>query len=252
MGRQFRNRDWNDPKWQDHMQKFQAQRQKGKALFGIGIAIGGLLWLLGTIFHYNFDWDLNWPFFLIGIGLLIGMKNNFQNSAWWILCLIGSAYLVKIHAPRFEDYLWPSIMVAAGLFIAFKPRRKLCYDKVKVEGKVNPNNTFNLDVTFGGRKEIITAKDFKGGSASITFGGAELSFMQCEMADETAVLDVKVAFGGLEIIIPSHWQVQNEVNPAFGNVEDERTIQTNLNAENRKTLILRGTCSFGSVEIKSY
>lgn len=248
----FRNHDWNDPQWKENMQQFQADRQKGKVMFGIGVALAGAIWLVGTIVHYNFDWEYNWPFFVIGIGILIGLKNNFRNSAWWILVLIGAANLVQIHFPKFENYLWPSVMLAAGLFIAFRPRRKYCYDKNNISGTVNPNNTFNLDVTFGGRKEMITAKDFKGGATTVTFGGCELNFMQCEMAEDTAVLDVKVAFGGLEIIIPSNWHILNEVSPSFGNVEDERSIQPTINSENRKTLILRGTCSFGAVEIKSY
>jgi beta-galactosidase/beta-glucuronidase len=76
--------------------------------------------------------------------------------------------------------------------------------------------------------------------------------MQADIVDSPAILDLKVSFGGVEIIVPSHWHVQNEINPSFGNVEDERNIQTASSLENKKVLILRGTCSFGNVEIKSY
>jgi len=109
-----------------------------------------------------------------------------------------------------------------------------------------------MDITFGGRKEVVTTKDFKGGVVSATFGGVELNFMQADFTGPTAVLDLRVSFGGVEIIVPSNWDIQNEINPSFGNVEDERSMQTPSSPENRKTLILRGNCSFGSVEIKSY
>jgi len=113
------------------------------------------------------------------------------------------------------------------------------------------DNTINIDVTFGGRKEFVTSKDFKGGTISTVFGGCEVNLMQADTTEKTMVLDIKVSFGGVELIVPSHWDIQNEVNPAFGSIEDERTIQT-ATAEDRKTLIIKGSCSFGSVEIKSY
>ena len=57
----------------------------------------------------------------------------------------------------------------------------------------------------------------------------------------------------MELIVPSHWEIQNEIETTLGNVEDHRAIRTGTSStEERKVLILRGSCSFGSVEIKSY
>jgi hypothetical protein len=110
----------------------------------------------------------------------------------------------------------------------------------------------NIDVTFGGHKEIVTSKEFRGGNINATFGGCEINLMQADSSVQPIILDLKVSFSGVEIIVPSHWDLQIEIEPSFGSVEDRRMIRTPNAGEERKTLILRGTCSFGSIEIKSY
>lgn len=113
-------------------------------------------------------------------------------------------------------------------------------------------NMLNIDVTFAGRKEIVTSKDFKGGNINATFGGVEINMVQ---ADGTGpmVLNCTVSFGGVELIVPSHWEIQNEINPTLGSVEDRRAMRMNTTtSEERKVLVLKGNCNFGSIEIKSY
>ena len=248
----FRNGNWDDPQWQAQMSEMMERRQRGRMFFGVAIAAIGILWMLKLTMNLHLPgWMTEWPFMMIVVGILIGVKNNFRNSAWWILCLIGGANLVDDYFHQYNDFILPGALILGGLAIAFRPRRKNnCAPNFKVNNSISAESTLNLDITFGGRKEMITSKDFKSGSVGVTFAGCELNFMQADI-ENTAVLDLKVSFGGVEIIVPSHWHIQNEINPSFGSVDDERSIQTGT-AETRKTLILRGSCSFGSVEIKSY
>ncbi len=256
MRRQYRVRDWNDPNWEAKVKEHMQRRNKNRSFAGIAVAIIGILWMFSIAFKFNFEWDTHWPYVLIIIGILIGIKNNFRNAAWWILILIGGVYLVE-DLPGFynySDYVVPGALVIGGIGLAITKRnhKNDCAPGFKVDNSTSTENNLNLDVTFGGRKEMITSKEFKGGNISVTFGGCELNFMQADIVDSPAILDLKVSFGGVEIIVPSHWHIQNEINPSFGNVEDERNIQTASSVENKKVLILRGNCSFGNVEIKSY
>ena len=109
-----------------------------------------------------------------------------------------------------------------------------------------------VDIVFGGRKEIVTSKDFKGGIVSVTFGGSEINLTQADFTEEQIVLDCRVTFGGVELIVPAHWEIQNNIVPSMGSVEDERMIYTGQTGDVKKKLILQGTCNFGSIEIKSY
>lgn len=191
----------------------------------------------------------------IAIGLLIGIKKRFQNNAWWIFILLGVAYLIpefEIMGTSSSSLVLPAALIIGGFFIiARSGKKKDCTNSIEVV--TNNENTLNLDVTFGGRKEIITSKEFKGGHISATFAGAEINMVQADNKTQPIVLDLKVSFSGIELIVPSHWEIKNDISPTFGGVEDHRSIHTPTPAnEEKRVLILRGTCSFASVEIKSY
>ena len=137
--------------------------------------------------------------------------------------------------------------------MVFRPKKNEPW-KNAMQVVTSNENMLNVDVTFGGRKEIVTSKEFKGGNISATFGGCEINMIQADATEQPMVLNLKVSFGGVELIVPSHWELQNEIEPTFGSVEDHRAIRTSSStiSEVKKVLILKGNCSFGSIEIKSY
>ena len=250
--RDFRRGDWNDPEWQEKVKIHHRNREKNKRFFGLALAVIGLAWMVAIVRNIPLDFDKIWPYLMILMGVLIGLKNNFRNSAWWILVLIGTSNIAEIYFPDHSRLVWAGALVVGGIALALRPMNRPCPPNWKMDKSINNDATINMDITFGGRKEVITNKDFKGGNVAVTFGGCELNFMQADFTGTATTLDLRVSFGGVEIIVPSHWDIQNEINPSFGNIEDERSIQTPTSADNRKTLVLRGNCSFGNVEIKSY
>ncbi|MBL7691658.1 MAG: hypothetical protein JNM41_08685 [Flavipsychrobacter sp.] len=227
-----------------------------RVFFGVALSLIGLglllkaLGILPSFVHFSF------PVILIIIGLMIGIKNNFRNNSWWILMAIGLANAI----PQFEimgrsskHLVWPLMLVIMGLMIAFRPKRKSkCYPQSVINSQITNDNKLMVDIVFGGRKEIVTTKDFKGGIVSVTFGGSEINLTQADFTDEQIVLDCRVTFGGVELIVPAHWEIQNNIVPSMGSVEDERMIYTGQTSDIKKKLILQGTCNFGSIEIKSY
>jgi predicted membrane protein len=232
------------------------RKQRNRMFFGFTIVLIGVLLFLRTI--GVLDWlnlSTTWPLVAMAIGLLLGIKSGFRNNVWWILMIVG----VCNFTPQFQifgkpstHFVWPAIVILGGLAIALKPRRAKCYPQSKISSTVTEEGYVNIDVTFGGKKEIITSKDFRGGAISITFGGGEINLSQADFTAPEITIDVKMSFGGLELIVPSNWEIKNQIVSSFGAVEDERTFRTAPTKENSKTLILTGTCSFGSVEIKSY
>lgn len=252
----MRNRDFysKHPHYHEH-------RQRNRVFFGIALALIGIALMLKTmgILPY-FTLEYSWPIVLIIIGLLIGIKSGFRRNAWWILIAVGVAHVIPqfmIFGKPSSHYIWPAVLITAGVAIALRPRRQPEWPPKRrmgmgMETIISSDSTLNIDVAFGGKKEVVTTKDFKGGAVSVAFAGCELNLAQAEMTDSMAVLEFSVSFGGVEMVVPSHWEIQNEISHSFGSVEDERIIQTATAAENKKTLILRGSCSFGSIEIKSF
>ncbi len=236
---------------------FREHDPRNRVFFGILVALIGTAFLLKTMGLLSyFDLEFSWPVILIIIGTMIGIKNRGRNNAWWILIAIGVANLIpqfRIMGQPSRHFVWPAAMIVGGLLIALRPRKpkKECYPGM-LNSIINTDGNLNIDVTFGGRKEVVTSKDFKGGTVSVTFGGTELNLTQADFTTPSVVLDFHVSFGSVEMIVPSHWEIQNEISPSFGSVDDERTIQTATNNDVKKILILRGNCSFGSIELKSY
>lgn len=236
---------------------FREHDPRNRVFFGLMLALIGIGYLLRVFGILNyFDLESSWPILLIILGILLGVKNRGRRNAWWILILIGAANMIpefKIGHVHSREIVWPMGLVVLGVVIALRPKKNRadCYPGT-TNTFINTEGDLNIDVTFGGRKEVVTSKDFKGGTISVTFGGTELNLTQADFTTPTVALDFHVSFGGVEMVVPSNWEIQNEISPSFGSVEDQRTIQTSNNNETKKILILRGNCSFGSIEIKSY
>lgn len=233
-------------------------RNNGRVVFGTLIAGIGVLILLQMLHILPSIWytfHIGWPVLLIVIGAMLGIKNNFRNNAWWILILVGAFNLIPVFeiadGVTSKRIAWPLLLILAGLAMVFRNKNGR-WHRDRMELVTNGESLLNIDVTFGGRKEIVTSKEFRGGRVSTTFGGAEINLMQADSTEQPIVLEVRVSFGGVEIIVPSHWEVINEIDPSFGSVEDHRHIRMAEPGTERRTLILRGSCSFGSVEVKSY
>ena len=238
----------------------QEGRSKSKISFGLVLVFIGIAFLLktfGWLPHFHFrHW---WPVFMILLGLFIGIQKRFTNNAWWILMLIGSINLIPFFSfyvgeklVTSKDLILPTFLIIGGVIMMFRPKKKCKYGKGKHQLNLVTINTLNTDVVFGGRKEIVTSKDFQGGQVNTTFGGCEINLLQADSTKDNMVLNVRATFGGIEIIVPAHWDVKNEIEPVFGSVEDQRSIRMHeSNIENKKTLILKGSCVFGGIEIKS-
>lgn len=235
----------------------QHPRPKGDKLwFGFALAFVGAMLLVKKLGLFYFSWHSTWPIILIAIGLFIGVQKRFRNHTWWILILIGGAHMIPVFdiaGTTSENLMLPVGLIIAGVAIALRSNRRKNRFTDHMQVVTSTESVLNIDVMFGGRKEIVTSKEFRGGNVSTSFGGAEINLTQADGTVQPMIINLKVFCGGVELIVPSHWELQNEVDPVMGSVEDKRTLHTApAGNEEKKVLILRGTCTCGGVEIKSY
>jgi hypothetical protein len=253
---------------QEHWQQdWEKRRRDGRMTFGIILVAVGLFLILrmfGIFSPIFLSFHFGWPVILVIIGLIIGVKSGFRRNAWWILMLIGGAFMAKPYYPTIlgvptAEIFWPALLVIAGIAVMLRRKDERCEHRWKhhhhhrhTQLLTSDADTVNIDATFGGRKEVITSRNFKGGMIRASFSGVELNLAGAEAGIQPVVLEVYASFAGVEIIIPSHWELQNEIRPTLGSVEDHRVIRTTDTSGERRLLVLRGNCNFGSVEIKSY
>lgn len=261
---------------QNEMEKFGGNKQP-RIWSGLFLVIAGLL-LLGYKMGAPIPgWIFTWPVLLIAIGLIVGLKSNFHNPGSFIMVLIGSIFLIDQQIPgiNFHNYIVPIILIGIGLLFILRPKSHGCDRRYRRWGRMNPpfspvgadpesenfkkkdNSSLTggeeyIDVVavFGSINRNIQSKDFKGGEIVSFMGGAEINFMQADI-QHPIVLEVNTIFGGTKLIIPSNWDVKNEISAVFGGIEDKRNFN-NSTPDTNKRIVLKGSCVFGGIEFANY
>jgi predicted membrane protein len=232
------------------------KHNNGKVMAGVIVLIVGTLLLmrkLGVLFP---NWLLSWPMLLIAIGFYTGFKHQFKNNAWWIVTSIGVFSLLDkffIDMPM-HQYFWPVLIIIIGLTMIFGKKNKK-WDNFDWKDHYDKNAFTSeeyLDSVsiFGGVKKNIVSKDFKGGSVVCVMGGAEINLSQAEINGQVELEMVNI-MGGTKLIVPANWEIKTEVVAVFGSIEDKR-VQQSIIPTGENVLVLRGTCIFGGIDIKSF
>ncbi len=200
------------------------------------------------------NWLFSWPMILIAIGCIMGVKGKFQGIAWFIVTMVGCIFLVGDIVPfdwNLRRFIWPSILILIGIYIIGRSTsKKSQYEKIfSADDSANSDDFIQATTIFSGTNKVILSKNFKGGNVTTVFGGTELNFSQADIEGEV-FLEITTLFAGVEIIVPSSWDVRVDVNTVFGGIEDKRIVPPAI--PSNKTLILKGSCTFGGVDLKSY
>ncbi len=194
-------------------------------------------------------WIFSWEMILIGIGLYAGARRSFQPGGWLVPIAIGTVFLLQDQFLGYEyrHFFWPVVIIGIGVFMILRPKRHKWERGMATE---NSSDDFvDSSVVFGGSKKKVITKNFQGGTIDNFFGGTDLDLMQADF-NGSIVMDFNVAFGGVKLVVPPHWNIRNEVTAILGGIDDKRPL--GQSEDQSKVLILKGTVMFGGLDIKSY
>ena len=226
-----------------------------KILLGVFIIVVGLIALLNNIgLDTGIDyWDF-WPMILIiiGIGKLLQPRQYRNVLGGSIILAIGVLFqlgTLDIIDLAFR-HLWPFILILIGLAIF-----RHGYRRGFTPGTID-SNRINFAAIIGGGEYNYNSQILIGGSATSILGGGTINLTQAEMENETLVIDTFSLMGGVEIIVPKHWDVVIQGTPVMGGMSDKTVhpaaTQSGENqAQTRKRLIVKGIAIMGGVEIKN-
>jgi hypothetical protein len=114
----------------------------------------------------------------------------------------------------------------------------------------NPeDDEFDLVAIYNGLEFKSSAPAFRRGSVMTWFGGGSIDLRDATLDPLGATLRVRALFGGLELIVPETWRVEQHVLALLGGVGDAR--DASLVAEDAPVLRLTGWVAFGGVGITS-
>ena len=248
------------------------RKSDSRVVSGLILLAAGLLLLAYKMGAPVPNWIFTWPVLLITIGFIIGVKSRFHNPGAFIMILVGGIFLVDQNVPglNFHNYIFPALLIGLGLIYILKPKHMWDHKmrrnwenrysrNMPMETNIQTTNSamaednseyIEINAVLGGVKKLILSKNFRGGEINSFMGGSELNLMQADI-QQPVVLEVHNVFGGTKLIIPANWDVRNEVTAIFGGIDDKRSMNAGT-PDAGKTLILKGVCIFGGIEVANY
>jgi predicted membrane protein len=278
----------------DNINDIDQQRRPGNGKVFAGLillVVGSVLLLRQFDFPYFPDWLLSWPMLIIAWGLYVGTKHNFRDGKWFVITVVGLAFLADDNIKFFSvhDLIWPVIIISVGLWLILRRNNQWNQDKWDKKawkkdweqkwdwrnhaGQNPPQPPADNSSTTIPPAEPTKARamgdDYL--DAVSVFGGVKKTILSkaflggeivnifggaeidLTMADieGRVVIDITQVFGGTKIIVPSHWQVVSNLSAVFAGVDDKRLRKTGSGDDN-KILVLEGVSIFAGVDIRSY
>lgn len=118
-------------------------------------------------------------------------------------------------------------------------------------GNADPGDSeFDHVAIFGGVKQRVTVKNFRGGRVLAICGGFEIDLTRADIDGQMAVIDANALMGGGEIRVPDTWVVEFRGVPLLGGYSDE-THQTITDSTTAKRLVIKGIACMGGVVVKN-
>ena len=108
-------------------------------------------------------------------------------------------------------------------------------------------NVISARVQFGSSSKYIHSQNLEKVHLYTSFGSMQVYFDQAQLSPRGAEVIVDCSFGSIELFIPRHWRVINDVHASLGAVEMDNAPPTGSDAP---VITLRGSVSLGAVEIK--
>ena len=212
----------------------------GKLMAGVFFTAAGLLLTADNLDIMDAEPYLElWPALVIAFGVFKLLDARSSKLSAGVVILIG-AWLLALNLDwiRFSVFdLWPLLMIAAG--VGFIVRA------VKGEGETALGSGVAI---FMNRKTVETTKDYRGGNVVAVMGGQTIDLMDADITASPAVLDVFALWGGIEILVPDHWEVISEVTPFMAGFEMKRGRAA---GDPNKRLIIRGAAVMAGIEVKA-
>ncbi|MBI5709398.1 MAG: hypothetical protein HZC42_03715 [Candidatus Eisenbacteria bacterium] len=225
----------------------------GRLIFGLFVIVMGVLFTLDNLGLADAGEILRWwPLALIayGVARLSGFCCRQSAVPGALFTLVGAWLLLhSLGYVRlgFGD-LWPLVLVGLGAAMVGGALRR---SRIAAAGGVpgeDISSTLSAFALWSGSVRKVVSQEFRGGDVTAVMGGHEIDLRAAKMPAGSAVIDLLVWWGGVEIRVPEDWRVSNEAFPFMGGIEDATKAPA---GEVRGTLVLKGLIVMGGVEVKN-
>ncbi len=244
----------NTPQWHNKLNSAVV----ALAFIGAGILILGrnLEWINPAIT----DFFVSWQMIPIIVGVLCLVKRNYLVGS--ILIFLGFyfqlAHTFNVH------FGWPVILIGVGVVMLIRARNGKTnwpFNQRQPDsdthssyfqggGRPTTGDGFIVsDVTFSSARHIVLEPVFKGADLDVTFGALVVDLRRTRLEAPQTLIQLDATFSGVELYIPSTWNVVVEADATLAGFKDKRFLSQPIDLEHK--LIIRGDITFSGVDIKS-
>ncbi|KGG80679.1 hypothetical protein Y919_04710 [Caloranaerobacter azorensis H53214] len=219
----------------------------GKKIFGILLVFIGIFLLLGefgmidiTIGEFISKY---WPSILIVIGVYKLLTDSISKTTGIILIIIGGIFQLR-NSQYFNIFeynlFWPIVIILIGVYVLFSSKDGVW--------KVSSKDTLGVFTLFSSSNNKNISRNFKGGSITVVFGGADVDLREaCISGEQEIKIDVLIVFGEVNICVPEEWNVIVKGTHIFADCND-RVTKNKFDAD-KPTLIISSFVVFGEIKI---
>ncbi|MBP5547294.1 MAG: hypothetical protein J6X58_00195 [Bacteroidales bacterium] len=227
----------------------------GKVICGIAFLLFGIIWILEIFNVISFDYKGWWTIFVI-IPFFIGFFTQ-RHKAFSIIG-IGIGVLLFLSARDIVSWnnFWKLVLcliaIVSGITMIFghKNRRHAKPDGNNTNGMRQENRNGHIihkaNVSFGKRIFEFAGQRFEGAEVQANFGFVAIDLRNADIMDG-AVIEIDCNCAGMEIRVGNDICIKDEVDTSFAGIENNRIEHS---SEGSPTVILKGKCNFGGIEIK--
>jgi predicted membrane protein len=216
----------------------------GPVIIGLVIITFGLTLLAGNLGWVDAQYVLRqlWPIGLIVAGVGVLLQRRHDKSLWGVVLILAGVWAYAQHwiHVNFWAVFGPTLIVLLGSSFIWRSMRD--------PRPVNASDAYISNFTIFSGSELRPTAPFQGADLSALLGGAKLDLLDTTMAEDSATIDVFAFMGGIELRVPSDWDVTIKVASIMGACVDKRRPSA---LPPSKRLIVRGVAMMGGVEIKN-
>jgi Domain of unknown function (DUF5668)/Cell wall-active antibiotics response 4TMS YvqF len=268
--------DWRELRAQARMQRRESMRQwrdqaraarwgrpgPGPIVPGLVLLVIGSAFLLSNLGFFDIRIIRDyWPSLLIvfGLGHLMFPRRGARSMVWSAGLIVMGGLLQAQRLGYIQgnvwEIIWPVWLIFLGLSFLFRGRAGFsgCAGAPPWGGTVSGStaNRLNEETVFGGVKQRVDSQEFEGGYLSSVFGGIEIDLRGANTKLDELKIQADAVFGGIELILPSHWNTTVRGSGIFGGFEDKTHPPTVAAGEKRPHLMVTGSAVFGGVSVRN-
>jgi hypothetical protein len=218
------------------------------------VLIGALIVTFGlTLLANNLGWtDMRsvmrqfWPFALVIFGVASLFNDKPGSTFWGLVLIVAGLWIYAAQRDWIQVSFWavfgPTVLILIGGTVVW---RAMVHNDPKPVNDDPSGFVSSFAVMSGNEHKPVTP--FSGANVGAVMGAVKLDLTSADLKGDTAVVDVFVVMGGIEIYAPRDWEVRSKVaNLMSATVDKRRPAQTSSG----KVLIVRGFVLMGGLEIK--